>query len=332
MSTLEDVARKAGVSLATASRVLNGSTRRVGAPLREKVERAAAELGYEANVAAQALARGSSNVVGLVVHTLDDPYFATMAEGAIRAAERHGLTVMVGTTRRDPEREVELVATLRAQRSRAIVLAGSRTTDAGATRRLRAELDRYRASGGRVACVGQDLLGAVTVAPGNREGAAALARALADLGHRHFAVLTGPADLITGVDRTEGFTRALDELALPAPRLVPGGFDRDGGHTAALDLLNAGTDDLTCVFAVNDVMAVGALAAFRERGVAVPDELSVAGFDDIATLRDLVPALTTVRLPLTWMGERVLELALADDAATEHVPAEIILRESTRKL
>ncbi|MFP3964933.1 LacI family DNA-binding transcriptional regulator [Actinomadura fulvescens] len=331
MITLADVARHAGVSLATASRVLNGSSRQVGAALRERVERAAAELGYETDVTAQTLARGSSKVIGLVVHALTDPYFAALAEGAMRAADRHGLTVMIGATHRDPQRELALVSTLRAQRVQAILLAGSRTTDTEVVDRMRAELTRYREAGGRVACVGQDLLGVDTVAPANRAGAAALARALADLGHRRFAVLAGPPELVTAADRVEGFTSALTELGLPAPRVLPGGFDRHGGHAAATALVDAGLDDVTCVFAVNDVMAVGALAAFRERGVDVPGDLSVAGFDDIATLRDLVPPLTTVRLPLAEMGARALDLALSEKpgVVTEVVAGEVVLRAST---
>lgn len=331
MVTLEDVARHAGVSLATASRVLNGSSRRVGAPLRERVERAARELGYQPNATAQTLARGSSNVIGLVVHDLTDPYFAALAGGAMRAADRRGLVVMVGTTYRDPEREIGYVSTLRAQRVRAILLAGSRVADEKVTGRLRAELASYRDSGGRAASVGQDLLGVDTVAPANRTGAAALARALADLGHTRFAVLAGPSWLVTAADRTAGFTEALEELGLAAPLVVHGDFDRDGGYTSAKEILGTG---VTCVFAVNDVMAVGALAALREEGVDVPGDLSVAGFDDIATLRDLVPALTTVRLPLAEMGERALELALGDspDPEVEEIEGEVILRASTRAL
>ncbi|MFI6386312.1 LacI family DNA-binding transcriptional regulator [Nonomuraea sp. NPDC050547] len=329
MVTLEDVARQAGVSLATASRVLNGSTRQVGAGLRARVEQAADELGYRANIAAQTLARGASNVIGIVVHDLTDPYFAALADGVMRAAAGEGLLVMVGTTHRDPEQEIAYVATLNAQRVRAVLLVGSRLDDPEVTGRLRAELDRYLSSGGRVACVGQDLLGVDTVAPANGEGSAALARSLAGLGHRRFAVLAGPPRLMTAADRCAGFVTALEQLGLPRPRIVHGPFDRDGGYQAAQE-----TGDATCVFAVNDVMAVGALAAYRERGVRVPEDVSVAGFDDIATLRDHAPALTTVRLPLADMGARALELALtsADKPVVEPVRGEVVLRESVRPL
>jgi len=327
--TLEDVAKQAGVSLATASRVLNGSTRQVGPALRSRVEQAAGELGYRANIAAQTLARGAGNVIGIVVHDLTDPYFAALADGAMRAAAGEGLLVMVGTTHRDPEQEIAYVATLHAQRVRAVLLAGSRVADPEVTARLAAELARYQAGGGRVACVGQDLLGVNTVAPANREGAAALARSLAGLGHTRFAVLAGPPHLMTAADRCAGFVTAVTELGLPEPRVVTGPFDRDGGYAAALR-----TEDATCVFAVNDVMAVGALAAYREHGIRVPQEVSVAGFDDIATLRDQVPGLTTVRLPLKDMGARALELALTGEDAivVERVAGEVVLRESVADL
>lgn len=337
MITLEDVARHAGVSLATASRVLNGSTRQVGAPLRARVELAAAQLGYRTNVAAQTLARGASNVIGLVVHDLTDPYFAAIADGAMRAAESQGLMVMIGTTYRDPRREIAYVSTLNAQRVRAVLLVGSRVADEQLTRELREELDRYRETGGRVACIGQDLLGADTVVPDNHRGAAELAHALAGLGHRNFAVLAGPDRLITSRDRVAGFTGVLDELGLPAPRILHGSFDREGGYAAATQV-----SGVTCVFAVNDVMAVGALAAFRDRGIRVPEDVSVAGFDDIFTLRDLIPSLSTVRLPLADMGARALRLALAparestagkgEEVTAEVVTGEVILRESTRAL
>ncbi len=155
-----------------------------------------------------------------------------------------------------------------------------------------------------------------------------LAKALAGQGHRRFAILSGPSDLLTARERTEGFEAGLAECGLAAPQRVPGDFHRDGGYASTKDLDIAGID---CLFAVNDFMAVGAVAALRTRGVDVPGTLAVAGFDDIPTLRDLVPALTTVRLPLTSMGERVLDLALDEGSVSEAAPAEVVLRDSTRR-
>ena len=128
-ATLNDVAREAGVSLATASRVLNGSTRAVGDDMRERVEAASARLGYTANLSAQAVARGTTSTVALVVSDIADPYFSSIASGVIRGAEAGKLLVTIGVTERRSERELELVRTLRGQRPRVLILAGSRSAD-----------------------------------------------------------------------------------------------------------------------------------------------------------------------------------------------------------
>ena len=333
--TLSEVAQRAGVSVATASRVLNGSERSVGADLRHRVLAAAAELDYVPNLHAQAVARGSSSLVGLVVHDIADPYFSSIAAGVTAAADERGLIVSLGSTLASAERELDHVALLRAQRARALILAGSRTTNAAQTRRLAREVQAFRSAGGRVACISQPLLGTDTVEPENAAGARALAAALAELGHRRFAVLAGPEPLLTARDRLAGFTAGVTAAGGEVRRVLTGPFTRDGGYRAVEQLL-ASPLDVTCVFAVNDVMAVGAMAALREHGVSVPHELSVAGFDDIPTLRDVAPSLTTVRLPLDELGSKAAELALAAELPPAPrivtVPGEVVLRESTRRL
>ncbi|HSK97152.1 MAG TPA: LacI family DNA-binding transcriptional regulator [Euzebyales bacterium] len=332
--TLVDVARHAGVSLATASRVLNGSLRTVGPDFRQKVVDAAQELGYVANANAQAVARGASNVVGLTVHDIADPYFSAIAAGVMRVADEHGLVMLLGSTERSPEREVEYVSMLRAQRARALIIAGSRTSDRARIERLSDEIAAFRRVGGRVACISQNRLRTDTVLPQNRAGARARGQRLAEMGHRRFAVLAGPRDLLTARDRLAGFRDGIRAAGVTADVLheVSGPFTRNGGYDSACELLREGPR-VTCLFAVNDVMAVGAMAALREHGVAVPDDVSVAGFDDILTLRDLSPALTTVRLPLEDMGVRAAQMTFVDDEADApriaRVRGEVILREST---
>ena len=334
---LTEVAKQAGVSLATASRVLNGSDRTVGEPLRARVLAAADELGYRPNLHAQAIARGASHIVGLVVHDLADPYFSAIADGVMRQCEQRGLMVVLASTRRDPQREIEYVAALRAQQARAVIIVGSRTTDREVTARLAKEVAGYTESGGRVACVSQNLLGTNTVLVQNRAGARELAAELAGLGHRRFAVLAGPTDLLTARDRLAGFTDGLARAGIEPDgvRIVHGAFTRDGGYAAAAELVAEGLT-ATCIFACNDVMAVGAMAALRERGLRLPDDVSMAGFDDIETLRDLVPPLTTVHLALEELGERAAELALdgapGEPARQVRVRGHVVLRDSTRRL
>jgi LacI family transcriptional regulator len=334
---LTEVADTAGVSLATASRVLNGSDRSVGEGLRSRVLAAAAQLGYRANPHAQAMARGATNIVGLVVQDLADPYFSAIADGVMRLSEQRGLVTVLASTRRDPEREIEYVAAFRAQRAQAVIIVGSRTTDRELTARLTKEVAGFVESGGRVACVSQNRLRSNTALVQNRAGARDLARELAQLGHRRFAVFAGPADLLTARDRHAGFVEGLAHEGVPTNeiRVIHGAFSRDGGYAAARQLVEEGIA-ATCVFACTDVMAVGAMAAFRDHGLRIPQDVSIAGFDDIKPLRDLVPQLTTVHLDLEELGERAAALALdsrpEDPPRVVRVRGRVVLRDSTRRL
>lgn len=332
--TLYDVAREAGVSLATASRAINGSTRKVNDAYRERVLAAAAKLGYTANASAQAVARGASATVAMLVSDIADPFFSSIAAGVVRGAEEHGLAVTIAVTDRDPDKEIELVRVLRGQRPRAIVLAGSRFVDDESSELLVAELRSFAATGGRVVLVSQDELPFPTVAIDNRTGAKELAEKLVERGYRRFAILAGPERLVTARDRVSSFVGALQAagITVDPDRIVHGGFTRDAGFEAMEWLIDNGLGDVELVFAVNDVMAIGALSALRARGIPVPDQIAVAGFDDIVTAHDVTPALTTVRIPLEHVGERAVELAL--DSVEPHgpaivVPVEVVLREST---
>jgi LacI family transcriptional regulator len=264
-----------------------------------------------------------------------DPYFSTIADGVVRVAEERGFVVVLGSTRRDTEQELRYATALHSQRAQAIIIAGSRTTDQTQLARLNKELESFRGGGGRVAVISQNRLGAHTVQPLNRAGARDLAQALHDLGHRRFIVLAGPKDLTTSADRLAGFVNGLAKRGIPrrSVQVLHGAFTRDGGFELGRRIAEQDIGG-ACVFATNDVMAVGAIAAFRERGISVPGDVAVAGFDDIAPLRDLVPSLTTVRLPLEEMGVKAAELALDSDADRPprviSVRGEVVLRESTR--
>ncbi|GAB2743398.1 LacI family DNA-binding transcriptional regulator [Salinifilum aidingensis] len=330
--TLADVAREAGVSLATASRVLNGSDRAVGDDLRDRVQAVAERLNYSPSAPAQAVARGRTNVVGLVVPDIADPYFSTIAAGVIRRAEPHGLMVTLSSTSQRPEREAEYVAALRHQRARGVILVGSRTTESEPEEALRTEIDAFDAAGGRVVAVSQNRLSCDTVVLENRAGARELATRLTELGYRRFAVLAGPQNLLTARDRLAGFRDGLRRagIGLSAADVVHGEFTRDGGHEAAVELLRR-ERGAECAFAVNDIMAVGAMAACREHGLGVHD-LAVAGFDDIATLRDITPGLSTVRIPLEKLGEAAFDMLVDADRRQRRLrrfSGQVVLRDST---
>ncbi|WBB76634.1 LacI family DNA-binding transcriptional regulator [Micromonospora sp. WMMD1128] len=334
--TLEDVAKAADVSLATASRALNGM--RVTPQLRDRVLAAAAHLAYAPNAHARALAGASHRTVGVICHDVTDPYFAAIAGGVMRVAGANDLLVMLASTFRDPEREIAYVSMLRAERAPAILLVGSGFEDARWERAMEAELKPYLDGGGRVAVVSRHRsLKVDSVLPENRAGAAAMARALLELGHRRFAVLSGPRALTTVADRLGGFRDELAAAGVPLDpaHVVEGPFTRDGGYQAMTELLTRGLD-ATCVFALTDVMAIGAYAALRDHGLSVPADVSVAGFDDIPIVRDLTPPLTTVALPLRELGEKVMEMALTENTGRRRrilrMTGEVVLRASTAKV
>lgn len=332
--TLNDVAREAGVSLATASRALNGSSRRVGDGYRARVLAVAERLGYAPNPMAQAVARGRASSIGVVVSDINDPYFSAIAGGILRAAEAAGLGTAIAVSERDPEKELGLVGMLSGHRHRGLVLVGSRSSDAEASGLLAARLHDVEAKGGHVALVSQDTLPFDTVAFDNVSGAHALAERIAAFGYREITILGAPEDLLTSGERISGFRAGLAAAGVDpeAVRIVRGSFTRDGGYAAAGEALAAGRPQL--LFAVNDVMAVGAMARLRAEGLEPGRDVAVAGFDDIETLRDISPALSTVRLPLAEGGEAAIEMILRGKGVREvrRMPAEVVVRASTPPL
>jgi LacI family transcriptional regulator len=332
--TLQDVAQAAGVSLATASRTLHDGTRAPRAPLQERVRAAATALGYSSHGPAQALATSTTPVVGLIVHDIADPYFSALAIGAMRVAHDNGLLVLIGNTFRDPALELNYLRRLKAQRARGVLLLASGFAEHTYQAELRQELTSFEALDGRVACVSPHGFAADSVLPDHRAGARQVADHLVGLGHERIGVVTGPANLLTSRERLYGLRQRLRALGrpLPAARVARSDFTRDGGRRATRELM-ARCPDLTAVFALNDLMAVGVLNALRDDlGRSVPGEVSVVGYDDIPLTEDLQPPLTTVHLPLGEIGAHGMRLLLGErppGVRTIRVPARLVPRASS---
>jgi len=328
--TLDDVAREAGVSLATASRALNGSTRKVADSYRERVEAAAERLGYTANLSAQATARGTSAVIALLVADIADPYFGELASGVARGADEAGLVVTIAITERDAERELRLVRALRGQRPRGVILAASRPSHEIAPE-LQRELSLVRGNGGRVVAlgVGADDVRAVEI--DNRGGAVALGAALAERGYRSAVVLAAGEGVLTSDVRLAGFAEGFAAAGGDEPRVYRGTFTRESGTELMALALADGVEPGTVVFGISDVVAIGALTALRDAGRAVGEDIALCGFDDIPTGRDVTPALTTVRVPLEDVGYEALRAAVDPEWAQDPAALrlEVLLREST---
>jgi len=333
MATLADVARHAGVSTATASRIINGSPKPVAEALRERVLAAVAELKYVPNAHAQMLARSHRSAVGVIVHDVSDPYFAEITRGLQRVATADGRLVIICNSYREPDRELEYIDLLHAHQVAAIVIAGSGYLDAATAARMDERLRAFEAAGGRITVIGRHEHPGDTILPDNEEGGFLAGAHLFELGHVEVGVIAGPAALTTTHDRLTGLRKAARQYGRKLPRtcVVHSDFTRDGGAAATAHLL-AGHPELTAIATLNDSMAVGALAELRNHpGLQV----AVIGFDDMPIARDVTPTLTSVRLPLTEMGERAMTLALGapgDEPRVERVAAELVRRESTWKL
>ncbi|GAB7049895.1 LacI family DNA-binding transcriptional regulator [Catenuloplanes indicus] len=331
MATLAEVAKRAGVSPATASRIINGSPKPVTEALRERVLAAVEELQYVPNAHAQSLARANRSAIGVIVHDVSDPYFAEITRGLQRVATEHGRLVIICNSYRDPARELEYVELLRAHQVAALVLAGSGYHDEDFTAALAGKLQVYEKGGGRVAVIGRHQHAGDAVVPDNEMGGYLIGVELLALGHERIGVIAGPKLLTTTTDRLSGLRRAAAEHGRELSHVAYADFDRDSGAEAAAALLDA-EPGLTAIAALNDSMAIGALALLRSRGVDVPGQVSVTGFDDMPVARDVTPALTTVRLPLAEMGARAMTLALDGTGEPgnriEEVGAELIRRDS----
>ncbi|MGN9775921.1 LacI family DNA-binding transcriptional regulator [Micromonospora sp. H33] len=329
---LVDVAERAGVSLATASRALSGRDG-VSEEVASRVRQVSKELGYVANPYARILAGGASSTVGLVVHQFDDPYFSEIAGGVIQVAAEEGLFVQISHTGRDPHEALRQLRHFIAQRVGIILIAGSGYSDPRVEAEARAEVSEFQRQGGRLAVIGRHALGVDAVLPDNEVGGRALAEHLLNLGHRRIAVAAGTAGLTTVADRLAGVLSALRQRGLSLDNLpvVHSDFTRDGGKVAAEQILRD-HPETTAIIALNDAMAIGVLSTLRAHRIPVPERMSVVGFDDVSVAADLAPSLTTIRLPMTDMGRMALTLALKPRTtrprrrATGH---ELVVRDST---
>ncbi|PZE23720.1 LacI family transcriptional regulator [Curtobacterium sp. MCBD17_028] len=324
--TIFDVAERAGVSHQTVSRVINGDAT-VRAPLRERVTAAIAELGYRPRAAARALASRTSRALGVVSTggALHGPTSTALAFN--QAARRAGYHVLTATLdRAEPESMRDAVETLLAQDVAAIVLvaADSTATDALAALPVAPPVPVVIANGraGQVA-------GWTAVAIDQAAGAELAVRHLLDRGRRRIAHLTGPEVSQEAVVRRDTYERLVREAGFE-PLVLAGDWTPESGYDAGLAL---DRDTVDAVFCGNDQMALGVLHAFADRGVRVPEDVALVGFDDIPEAAHFTPPLTTVRQDFASLGERVLEavlVVLTGGAVTDRtVEPELVVRTST---
>jgi DNA-binding LacI/PurR family transcriptional regulator len=312
--SMADVARLAGVSSQTVSRVSTGHPG-VAASTRQQVLRAMQDLGYRPNIAARALKRGRFHAIGVVMPTLTTFANSRTAEAIAEEAAREGysVTLLPVAAARD-----ELAVD-------GIVIMDAPHLDAASL---------TLPPGTRVVSVGSRSTTDYPVVDTDQSGGAAQAvRHLLDLGHRTVWHVTGPDESYAGVLRTRAWRDVLTEAGIPAPPALRGDWSTQSGYQAGLRL--ADEPGCTAVFAANDQMALGVLRALHERGRRVPQEVSVAGFDDIPDAAAFLPPLTTMHQNFPEVGRRCVDLLLGDirgcppEPGVVLVPASLIRREST---
>jgi LacI family transcriptional regulator len=325
MASLADISRRAGVSIATASRVLNGSSHPVSEATRSRVLAAADELGYRPSELARALVKRTSRIIGVIVGDIVDPYFAEIARGVEDVAAGVGHLTMVCNAERRPAAELAHLDVLRDYHAAGVVFAGSGYQHAAEEPALREAVAALQAGGSVVVALAARDLDCPSVLVDNRAAARDAAEHLLSLGHRRIAFVEGPAGLHTSAHRLEGFETAIAAAGAEGMR-VPGGFEFEAGAAAA-DALMADLPD--AVLGVNDEVAIGLLTRLRAAGIDVPGRISVAGIDDTRPAR--LVDLTSVSLPLHDLGEVAARVVLEGAEGDVVLPHRLVARATTAR-
>lgn len=335
MANIKDVAKLAGVSISTVSRVVN-NTAGVAQNKKDAVLRAMSELHYKPNSFAKALVSNKSDTLGLVVGDLGDPFFSLLMRGVEKVASQYHKQLLISSGHHDPEKEAEAIRSLVDHRCDAIVVHSKVLSDYKVMELLESQpasvLINRKIQGFEDRCVYLD----------NRKAGEMATSHLIDRGHRRIAFLSRYSgskhlELEDTRDRHQGYQDALmSHGVLPDSKLVSKNQPNEqGGYQATMELLERQVG-FSAIFAYNDAMAAGCMSALRKRRIQVPNDVSVIGFDDILLAKYIQPGLTTVRYPIEAMGSQAARLALfLSGAQNEKISQraflpEIVDRESVR--
>jgi LacI family transcriptional regulator len=318
--TIKDVARLAGVSVATVSRVLNSSAP-VQAETRARVLQATKELRFAPNASARSLSRRRAGALGVILPDLYGEFFSELLRGIDQEAQRAGHSLLVSSSHHDSRGVGAAVRAMRGRVDGLLVMAPEIPGEA---------LDAALPDGLPVVLLNRAPgVAAASVMVDNYGGAHAMTQHLLSLGHRRIGFLAGAANNADSDERERGFQDALRDAKVSHERelCVRGDFAEEGGWRGARALLSLAIPP-SVIFAANDAMAVGALSALRDAGVDVPGQIGVVGFDDIPVARFLHPPLTSVRVGIATLGERGAELllqALAERSPPRTPPRSVVL-------
>ena len=324
--TLEMVAKEAGVSIATVSRIING-TAKVSAERKDAVDAAIAKLNFRPNAAARGLALGKSNTIGVITQAIDSPFYGEGLRGIEDYLQQRGYTALFMSGNWDEDDEERCMSELLARRVDGIIIFSGRLEDR--------QLANY-AKQVPLVVSGRSLKAPniFSLQVDDEQGARLATRHLIELGHRRIAFIAGILDHADASLRFKGYRRALEEAGIAHdPKLVvPGDFHEEGGVDATLRLLKSG-NKFTALFCVNDQTAYGACLALHRSGLNCPRDVSVVGFDDLHSSTYRVPPLTSVRQSIRVLGESsgaaMLQMLQGERPDIALPQVELIVREST---
>lgn len=306
--TIKDVARAAQVSVATVSRALNGHSN-VAEAVRNRVVVAAKELRYTPHAAARSLSSRRTHTLGVVLPDLYGEFFSELVRGIDQAAREHGLHLLVSSYHGHPEEQGEALRTMRGRVDGLLVMSPYVAAPAAIADDLAALpmvlINTQAAADG----IATDRIAALSV--DNYGGAVTMVEHLVATGHHRIAFIAGPDDNFDAHERRRGYRDALARR-LPGVEewILPGDFDEASGHRAGQALVAAPTRP-DAVFAANDMMALGCLFALSQAGIRVPEDIALAGFDDIPLARYVHPSLTTMRVNIAQVGDRAVRMLIS---------------------
>jgi LacI family transcriptional regulator len=325
--TIREVARATGLSVATISRVLNGKGP-VREETRQKVLEAAARLRWVPHVAARSLTTNETKTIGVVLPDIHGEFFSELIRGIDLSARRRGFHILVSSSHSDRSETEEVLRKMRGRVDGVIVMSPD-IAAADLYKNLPEGLPAVLLN-----CVAGEGFDSISI--DNYGGAFAMVRHLASLGHRQIAFITGPSGNHDAAERRRGWREALAASGRPKTGSLefPGDFSDESGYRAGKKILESAIRP-TAVFAANDAMAIGCLSALQESGLRVPDEIALAGFDDIPFARFTAPPLTSVHVSIGEVGARALERllsAILDGDSHQHqhesLTATLVIRQS----
>ncbi|HBZ80884.1 MULTISPECIES: LacI family DNA-binding transcriptional regulator [Brevibacillus] len=331
--TIKDIAKRANVSTATVSRVINNKSEGISPQTREYIQSIIKELNYQPNALARGLITRKTSTIGLILPDITNPFFPDLVRGIEDAANKAGYSVFLGNSDDNAKKEKKYVQLMTEKKVDGIIFSS--------TAKYSKDLyDELIAADIPVVLIDRGESGDAYsgVYMKNEEGAYMATKHLLEQNHTRIGCISGPPSVQNSQDRVEGYKRALAEAGISVQEswIVSGGYRIDGGYEVAKKMLADG--EVTAIFACNDLMAIGVYEAAQELGKSIPRDVSVVGFDDIRLISTLMPKLTTIRQPAYQMGKeaaKILIQSIKKKGIKQKVvywEPELMIRQSTTKL